>query len=293
MKLAVFDIGGTNIKCGSFQDNKIASIEKFATPKTFTGLKLQMHRFIDKHAFDGIAISAPGAVDKSSGTIKGISAVPYIHDRPIFKELQEEFSLPVAIENDANCAGICEVNIGAGKNFTNVAFIIIGTGIGGAIFINRKLYKGNHLFGGEFGLIQTSDGGTLSTRATIVKAASAYERQTQVDNIDGEKLFLLADQGDKLAQDLIDKVYSFLAVGLYNIEVAFDFDALIIGGGISAHKGFSSELSKRLYAQLVKNKVGEIMPEVKECQYHNNANLYGAAYNFISDYAIEVGNGNN
>lgn len=76
MKLAVFDIGGTNIKCGSFQDNKITKIEKFATPKTFAGLKIQMHRFIDKHAFNGIAISAPGAVDKSSGTLK--ASVQYL-----------------------------------------------------------------------------------------------------------------------------------------------------------------------------------------------------------------------
>ena len=129
--------------------------------------------------------------------------------------------------------------------------------------------------------------------AKSLKMNKSFSIGILVDNIDGEKLFLLADQGDKLAQDLIDKVYSFLAIGLYNIEVAFDFDALIIGGGISAHKGFSSELYKRLYAELVKNKVSEIMPEVKECQYHNNANLYGAAYNFISDYAIEVKNGNN
>lgn len=285
MKLAVFDIGGTNLKCGYFgDDHNITCQKKYETPKTFKGLVKQIHRYLDTLLdIDGIAISAPGAVDDTRGEIDGISSVPYIHNRPIFHELEAEFGLPVTIENDANCAGICEVNIGAGKNFTNVAFVVVGTGVGGAVFINRKLYKGSHLFGGEFGLMSTANGSILSMQATIVKAAAKYVAQTEADDVDGEKLFLLADQGDKLANELIDEVYDCLAMGLYNIQVSFDFDAIIIGGGVSARSSFSAEVAKRLEAQLVEKKVEKIMPVVETCQYHNDANLYGAAYNFIEN----------
>ncbi|WEV36505.1 ROK family protein [Lactobacillus sp. ESL0677] len=281
MKLAIFDIGGTTVKTGYFVNDCLIDQSSFTTPKSFADLIKKMHQLIDDQEITGIAISAPGAVDTKLGKINGISAVPYIHHRPIFKELVQEFQLPVAIENDANCAGICEVKIGAGKDYQNVAFIVIGTGIGGAVFIDKKLYKGSHLFGGEFGLIKTAAGPTLSLRATIVKAAAAYEKQTGASQVNGEKLFALSEQDDQLAQKLITQIYDDLANALYDIQVAFDFDALIIGGGVSAHPGFSAELAKRLQDQLTEQSVAEIMPVVKSCQYHNDANLYGAAYNFI------------
>lgn len=282
MKLAVFDIGGTKVKYGYFEHNHLKDISSFNTPKSFEKLVAEMHARIDSHAIEGIAVSAPGAVDEKSGIIRGISAVPYIHQRPIIKELETEFQLPVTIENDANCAGICEVNAGAGKSYDNIAFVVIGTGVGGAVFIDKKLYKGSHLYGGEFGLMKTADGSTLSLKATIVKAVAAYVAQKPAINVDGEKLFLLAEAGDLLAQKLLNEAYDYLASGLYNIQVAFDFDAIIIGGGVSARQGFSTELASRLHKLLAENQVVEIMPVVKPCQFHNDANLYGAAYNFKS-----------
>ncbi|MBA1394766.1 ROK family protein, partial [Lactobacillus sp. XV13L] len=165
-----------------------------------------------------IAISAPGAVDSKKGIIRGISAVPYLHQRQIFKELKNEFSVPVTIENDANCAGLCEVNIGAGKEFRNVAFVVVGTGIGGAIFINKILYKGSHLFGGEFGLMKEADGPILSAHSTIVKASSQYERQKNNAKVDGKRLFALAAHGDQIARALINQVSDSIALALYNLQ---------------------------------------------------------------------------
>lgn len=155
----------------------------------------------------------------------------------------------------------------------------------------KRLYKGSHLYGEEFGLMKTADGSTLSLRATIVKAAAAYAVQKPTVNVDGEKLFSLAKTGELLAQKLLNDTYDYVASGLYNIQVAFDFDAIIIGGGVSVRQGFSTELASRLGKLLAENQVAEIMLVVKPCQFHNDANLNSAAY--ILNLKIEELNGNN
>src|SRR5699024_11964455 len=86
-----------------------------------------------------------------------ISAIPYIHFTPIYDLFEKEFGLPVAIENDANCAGLCEVDRGAAKNGENIVFFVLGTGMGGSIFINRQLHKGSHMYCGEFGMSLNSN----------------------------------------------------------------------------------------------------------------------------------------
>ena len=118
-------------------------------------MKTEFLKVLEKHKIlglvDGVAISAPGAVDDKKGIIGGCSAVPYIHDFFIQKELETLFELPVSLENDVNCAALAEVFKGAAKDVDHALFIVIGTGIGGAIIQNRKLHKGRNLFGGEFG----------------------------------------------------------------------------------------------------------------------------------------------
>lgn len=281
MKLAVFDIGGTTVKTGIYEDKHIIEQESFKTPKTFTALKEKMHELIDDRHFTGLAISAPGDVNIKTGVIEGRSMVPYLHQRPIFAELQEEFGLPVAIENDANCAGICETKMGNGRKFNNVGFIVIGTGIGGAIFINHELYRGAHLVGGEFGFMRGGTDRILSMDATLVKAARDYSEQTKTE-VEGKELFALAEQGDKLAQNLLERFYDLLASSMYDLQVSFDFDAFILGGGVSARAEISSEVAKRLKQKLADFGLTRIMPEVMTCQYHNSANLYGAALNFLA-----------
>ncbi|WEV40235.1 ROK family protein [Lactobacillus sp. ESL0681] len=281
MKLAVFDIGGTTVKTGTFVDGKLTNLSSFQTPKTLGDLFEQMHRFIDGNDIQGIALSAPGDVDCEKGEIKGFSAVPYLHKRPIFAEIKAEFGLPVAIENDANCAGIGEMKVGSGKNFKNVAFIVIGTGIGGAIFFDGKLYRGTHLTGGEFGFMTTASGKLFAQDGTVVNATKSYQAETG-KQIDGKMLFSLANQGDKTAQKLINHVYDVLAEAITNLQVAFDFDAFILGGGVSARADLAIEVSKRVKARLSRFQLNEIMPAIKNCQQHNAANLYGAAYNFLA-----------
>lgn len=281
MKLAVFDIGGSAVKYGLWENREISHTDKFTTPASFDEMKAEMKKVVAGfgEGIEGVAISAPGAVNVPARRIDGISAVEYIHGRPIYDQLEEHLGLPVTIENDANCAGIAEVQMGAGKDAENAVFVVIGTGVGGAIFIDRKLYKASHLFGGEFGLMKPRGDRTLSQVGTGVKAALQYEQITKKE-IDGKALFELQEAGDKTADLVLKEMYDNIAAVLYNIQVSIDPDVVIIGGGISARAELPEELGSRLYKTLAEERVEEIMPVIRNCEFQNDANSLGAALNF-------------
>ncbi|GMA07623.1 N-acetylmannosamine kinase [Tetragenococcus halophilus subsp. flandriensis] len=283
MSLAVFDMGGSSIKYGLWDQQTLHQTGSFATPATFEQLQIQLKQIItpNKDQITGVAFSSPGAVNVKNRSIDGISAIPYIHQRPIFDELESYLGLPVSIENDANCAGICEMTLGAGKHVENAIFVVIGTGVGGAIFINNRLYKGAHLFGGEVGLMHNPNGKTLSYNGTAVNTAKRFSEQYG-NKITGIELFEQKEAGDKRASQAIEDMYDHLADSLYNIQVSLDPEMVILGGGISARPELAEALQTRLQVLLTKEGVVEILPEVRSCHYQNNANLIGAAINFES-----------
>ena len=281
MSLGVFDIGGTTVKHGIWEHQQLSPVNAFPTPVTFDELLRNMAEIIRdaKRPLTGIAISAPGAVDQEKRKILGISAVPYIHQRPIFDELEQHLGLPVTIENDANCAGIAEVELGVGREAQNIVFVVLGTGVGGALFVNRQLYKGSHLFGGEIGLQKSQSQQIFSQTGTLVKVAQAYSEQVN-RTVDGKMLYELSENGDTLAKSALDEMYQTIAKNLYNLQVLFDPEMIVLGGGISRRPTLAAELSGRLFEQLKKEGIEEIMPVVKCCHFHNDANLIGAAMNF-------------
>lgn len=284
MGLVVFDIGGSAVKHGFWQNETLSEQAQFKTPDTLNEMKEQMFEVIETHknkGVEGIGISSPGAVNVKERRIDGISAVPYLHHFPIFDELESCFGLPVTIENDANCAGISEIELGAGKEAMNAVFIVLGTGVGGSIFINRQIYKGSHLFGGELGLLVNNQETTLSSVGTIVKVANKYNELTGKE-VNGKDIFELVEKKDELAIKLLDDMYWAIAHSLYNVQVSMDPELVIIGGGVSAREELPTEIGRRLQELLEKHLVPEIMPEIKRCHYLNDANLVGAAMNFIN-----------
>lgn len=280
MVLAVFDIGGSAVKYGTWKDKMLHNQGSFATPATFAEMVAEMKNVIATiGAIDGVAISSPGAVNVKERRIDGISAVAYLHNRPIFDQLEAEFNVPVTIENDANCAGISEIELGTGTQAQNAVFVVIGTGIGGSIFINRKIYQGSHLFGGEFGLMKPFGKSILSPIGTAVNTARKFTADTG-RKVDGRRLFELADQGDALAQKYLNEMYDALAHSLYDVQVSIDPEIMIIGGGISVRLDVIENIKTRLFELLKAEGVESIMPEVVACKFKNDANLIGAAANF-------------
>lgn len=288
MAILVFDMGGSAVKYGVWSQDSLVSKGKFTTPNTWEEMKAQLQqvRTSVNEEIEGVGISAPGAVNAQERRIDGISAIPYIHGFDIYSELEAAFGVPVTIENDANCAGMAEFYQGAGKDFQQAAFVVIGTGVGGTLFQNGELVRGAHLYGGEFGLMILDQGKTFSQLGTAVQMAWRYCDRIGVDRatITGEEVFQRAEDGDAIAIEEVNKFYRYLAQGLFSIQFAFDPEVIIIGGGVSAKKGLLQEVDQRLKKMLADQALNDFVPLIKLCDYRNDANLVGAAANFQALY---------
>lgn len=284
-KLLVLDVGGSSIKCGVWENEKLVELKSRRTPDTWEGMK---NTFLDiqKEAgnnLQGVAISIPGSVNVDEGVIYGTSAIPYIHRFPIKKELSKLFGLKVTLQNDANCAALAEVWCGNAADVTNSAFLIIGSGIGGAVVLNKQLIPGSHLFGGEFGymIINRDTGGTLSELGSPVTMANEFTNKRNDQKVyEGKDVFELAQQKDPQALNSVTNLYDALSVGIFNLAVSFDPDKVLIGGGISRRPDLLSELQKR-FKKISREKYADgLDTKIESCKFLSEANMIGAVYQF-------------
>lgn len=293
-KYLAFDVGGTAVKYAVVdEDGQIENRQKFAIPENIEGMYQEIVKVYEQNKdVEGIALSMPGAVDSDDGIIYGSSAIDYIHGPNIKKDLEKMTGKSVELENDANCAALAEVWKGAARNEQDCCFIVSGTGIGGAVIKDRHVHHGNALHGGEFGYMimryspheqkyytWSDDGSTVAVTKRIAK-----ELGVDYHTIDGKEVFDHADQ-NPVYQKYVDKFYQTLAMGIYNLQYAYDPSMIIIGGAISARKELLDKVNEQLdviFAQLTHAKV---RPNIKVCEFGNDANMIGAVYHFMQRHS--------
>ncbi|SDN08107.1 Sugar kinase of the NBD/HSP70 family, may contain an N-terminal HTH domain [Fictibacillus solisalsi] len=292
----VFDFGGTSIKYAVMDEeaNKLAN-GKFPTPKE--GLETFLKRlctiveeYSETYKLQGIALSSPGAVDIKTGVIGGASAIPYINEESLTDHLKKMSGLPVSVENDANCAALAEGWRGAAKDADYYICIVIGTGIGGSIVLNRSILRGASLHGGEFGYMimggENIEGKdplqstwSLSTSTNALVRAVERKKSLEIGSLDGEEVFRMAKAGDPIAQEMISQFYKKLAIGIYNLKYALDPQKILIGGGISKRREVIEGINQEL--ALLKDNTSTLQIEVEACQFDNDANLIGALFHYL------------
>ncbi|MDU2491215.1 ROK family protein [uncultured Clostridium sp.] len=297
----VYDIGGSAVKWSIItNEGKILISDKLEIAKTvkefFCELTENVNIFREEFTIEGIAISAPGAVDSESGEIKSKSAIPYIYGVNFKEILSEKTGLNVEIENDANCAALGECWLGAAKENADSAFIVCGTGIGGAIVKEKRIHTGSNMHGGEFGfcivdcdintnrLLSWSDVG--STFA-LVKAI-ANRKGIDINEFNGKKAFDLYDLGDEVAIEEVNKFFTYMAVGIINIQYTYDPEAIILGGAISEREGIIDEINKKVLDILSRNDFAKVIPKIRKCEYGNDANKLGALYNYMQKQKLII-----
>ena len=294
-KFMVFDIGGSAVKWSVINEGgEFVESGKFNVPNDkegfFSKLSKTTNEMKDKFDVKGIAISAPGAVDSEVGVIGGLSAIPYIHG-PNFKEiLHETTDLNVELENDANCAALGECWLGAGKDNKDLAFVVCGSGIGGAIVKDKMIHGGIHKHGGEFGYCSITcelDGEPKFTSWSQSGSTTALARKVaklkglEEGSLDGVQVFELCKKGDEIALKEVNKYYFIMAVGIYNIQYTYDPEVIILGGAISERPEYVDEINKRLDILMNSDLEGTIKPVLKTCVFGNDANKLGALCNYL------------
>ena len=285
------DVGGTALKIGLLtEEGEILESDSKKTPKTLDAFyQIIEDTFHEYEGVKGLALSLPGAVDSETGIIGGSSALDYIHGPNIKEELEKRLQVRVEMENDANCAALAEVWKGAASDVNDCCFIVSGTGLGGAVVKNKRIHKGQHLHGGEFGYMiadfnfETKEMKTWSDVGSTVAVVRAVAKAKGVDvaSLDGRDIFDHYHE-DSDYEKAVDKYYYVLANGIYNLQYAYDPQKIIIGGGISVRDDLLDEVNQRLDVIFHRFKHAKIRPVVLTCQYHNDANLLGALYHFLT-----------
>jgi glucokinase len=303
MLLAVFDIGGTSIKYGVLTGTGKVLMHESIPTQAYLGGESVIRKVtsIVKEIelimkLDGIAISSAGQIDSVEGTVlHATDNIPQYSGMKIKELIEKETNLPVSIENDVNCAALGEYWKGNAQYTDDFLCITIGTGIGGALFLNGALYKGAGFAAGEIGHMTLYPDGrdcTCGNKGCFEQYASSLALEKQILKVFGEKIvpkdfFDLVRKGHDDAVLCFEKWLEDLATGLSSVIHLLNPELIVIGGGVSAQGDFLLKQVKEAVSR-------KVMPTFRNrvtfrmAANGNQANLLGAAKHFITEKKLEV-----
>ncbi|GAU77297.1 ROK family protein [Fusibacter sp. 3D3] len=294
MNYLAIDIGGTNIKYGLVSSSGVLGFNsREKTNKTsLENLVNQLSAIIDSFiaqsiTFEGIALSVPAPVNAETGEILGKGSMDFLFRKNLNQILRKSYHMKITSENDGNCAALAEVWLGAAKNCQDVALVVCGTGIGGAIVKDRKIHTGKHLFAGEFGysILDAGDRKHLKNWSSVASTKAMIDQYSQLKSltgISGEEVFERAEQGDEDAKQVIDDFFLYNAIGIHNIQFYYDPELILLGGAISERADFLERLEEKFEEIYSGFDYSGVQPRVERCKFSNNANLLGAVYHHVN-----------
>ena len=301
------DVGGTNLKAGLVrEDGQILAVERtplaFENPEQFARTLAQLGQSVLQQAgvpaseVISAGIGIPGAV--AGGDILYTCNIP-LRDVPLSRLFRQHLDVPVLLENDANCAAVGEWLCGAGRGTQQFIVVTLGTGVGGGLILNGKLYSGSGMVG-EVGHMVIQHGGApcncgrrgcweayASATGLIRMTREAMEAHpesllhtvsAQSGCVEGRTAFDAAVQGDETALGLCRDYVSYLAAGVTNLINILQPEAVAIGGGVAAAPDglLLTPLREIVERECYPRHTGQI-PRIVRAELGNDAGIIGAA----------------
>ncbi len=291
------DIGGSKIAFGMVKlgDNpKVSDFRKIETPEDkesfLAAIKNIIAEYKKNNKIDKICVGCAGFID-NFGKIARSGNIPLLDNFNLPHYLNTEFNVEVSIKNDVQCFTDAEAIYGAGKNNNIVIGIMIGTGIGGGIVINKKSFTGSQGFSGEFAynLLETNPDKYLGSLVSCKAIEKNYFEITE-NKKTAREIELAAQAGDSESIEAINRMSKYLEILLLNIITTFNPDAIIIGGGIidsqlqellSGRETLFSIAKKNVLDKLNELRSVKIKIEIKLSELGYNAVLIGATLTLI------------
>ena len=292
------DLGGTNIVAGVVDENyKIISKASTKTnlPRPEKEIAADMARVsvqavkeagLDMNQIEWVGIGTPGIANSEKGIIEYSCNLGF-DNTPMVDYIKEYIDKPVFIENDANAAAYGEYVAGAAKGAKNAVCITLGTGVGGGIIIDGRIYSGSNFAGAEIGhTVIEVDGPECACGRRgcfeVFSSATGLIRMTKEamdnDKVTARTSFDAMRMGDKTAKAVVDKFIKYLAAGITNTINIFQPDILCIGGGV-CNEGDPLLLPVRaLVKKEVYTRNSPKNTEIVIAKLGNDAGIIGAAF---------------
>lgn len=270
--IGAVDIGGTKIAVGAVREDGTV-IHRSECPtdpsKGFSHAMQRIHQMLHEAAntcgaFEGIGIACPGPLDPLSGIIGDVGTLPGWAGGNLVRELQEDFGVTVAVENDADAAALAEYRWGAAQGAGNFIFITVSTGIGGGIVLGGQIYRGVDGAHPELGhqIIDSlgpqcycgAHGCWESLASGTAMSAWMSEQTSAFSSIPAAEICALATQGNELALQAVRREGRYLGLGLANLVTLFTPDMIALGGGVMK--------SNALFLDDARNVVRELCTQV-------------------------------
>ena len=288
MKILGIDIGGTAIKIGLINEHgEILESREIPTLVKEGGEALinKILKIIGEYEnLDRIGISTAGQVDFLEGKIIfATENIPGWTGMEIKKRIEQIYNLPIVVENDVNAASMGEALYGAVIGYKSFLCIAFGTGIGGAIIENTKIYRGAFGSAGESGHIithgvgrQCNCGGTgcYETYASTSALVNTAKKELNIKYMDGKTIFNLLEEGNICIKRILHEWLYEIIIGLVSLVHIFNPSLLILGGGIMVRPYIVNYIKKNLPKYLMTNNK---MVKIVGAKLGNNAGILGVA----------------
>ena len=287
------DIGGTNIKLALIDHSgQIQSKKQVRTPHEYSEFIATLENEIElvQDEIRGIAFSCPGKVDTDTGMISFGGALPFLDGISFIDEFQPKFALPISVINDGKAAALSELWLGNLNGIENGLALVLGTGIGGGLILDGKLYQGKNFQAGELSVMRKPYGkpsfedmyGMAGSAVGLVKKVN-LELGTE-DTKDGAAAFEAINQKDPSVYPIFEAFAKEIAYMICNVQAILDLEKIVIGGGISAQPIVTEEIRKQyraVRAELPFLAATLTEVEIDSCRFLNDANLLGALYQLL------------
>jgi glucokinase len=288
------DIGGTKV-LGGVVDNTGKIIDSARRPTPLAGGKELVATIIDlvkefqaKHEIAGIGISVAALISKDQGTIVGAPNIANLSQLNFVSEIKKVFNLPVIAENDANAAMWAEYKFGNAQGLNPVIFFIIGTGMGGGLVIDGKLFRGANGIGAEFGHMIVQPNGVqcgCGAYGCIEQYASNPSKGqelldlcgVELSNLTGSALTEAAKKGNEMALAAFNKQADWLGSACASYTLLLDPQAIVVGGGVvEAGELFLTPVRSAM-EKYMPFAGTHLLPKIIAAKFGNDAGLIGAA----------------
>lgn len=300
------DVGGTKVMAGEVDPHgAVGRIAHRSTPgrrvdarRIEDALTEAVHEVADGRRVAGVGIAAAGFVDAAGERVMFAPHLPWAGE-PVRSLLAERWGVPVALDNDANCAALAEAGLGAAAGAASALMITLGTGIGGGLVIGGELVRGRNGMAGEFGHMQVVPGGRpcecgragcweqySSGNALVREARAAIGSKPSLldelcggdgDQLTGPMVTEAAEEGDLVAREVFATVGDWLGMGVANLVAALDPEVVVVGGGVSAAGDRILEPARRALARSLVGAAEREIPPIVAARFGPTAGLIGAA----------------